>query len=1028
MNISEIVIRRPVFGIVMNIFLIIFGVIGYRTLPVRQYPNIDPPVITVKTSYTGANPEIIEEQVTVPLEKNLNSCPGIRTMASRSSSGSSVIFVEFQVGYNLETAANDVRDKVAQSIGYLPANLDAPPTVTKSDANSDYVVLMGISSKSKTLVQLSDYTERYLLGVFQTILGVTEVDVVGEKQPSMTLLLDPNRMNSFNITYSDITNAVARENVELPAGKIYGRNTELLLRPDGYLRSSEEFNNIIIREDSNGIVRFRDVGRAEESPYTFEQIFTVNGRRLIGLGVLPLAGANVISIANEFYKRLDKIKKTSGDEYQFTTIVDNTQIIRQGISEVKETLLISFILVVLIIYLFFRNWLVALRPLLDIPVSLIFTFFVMYIMGYSINILTLLGIVMATGLVVDDGIVVTENIFRKVEKGMHIRQAAIDGSKEIFFAVISTSLTLAVVFLPILFLSGFVGALFKEFAVVVASAVLVSAFVSLTLTPILNVYLTQENAGHGKFYLATEKYFLALESGYHKFLHFFLSKIRWVAWVIFILCIVLCVFLKGYIHSEVAPIEDKSRCRFQIEAEEGTSYTDMVKYVTQFTDWMYDSIPERNQVYLSVPSYGGTTGNVNYANARIDFIPVPDRSRSQSEIVADLMKHVGQFKNLLILAAQEQTISVGSSTTALPCRIVLENFDIAKLKKFVPIFVEKCRESPVFQSVTVDFKFTKPDIRFTVDRTKCYDLGLSLQDVQFVIEQSFAGKFIGYYYPSGFQYRIVPLVQYADRQTPYDLRKLFVKNNKGNLIELSQVLITKEYTDPPTYYHFNRYEAGIVSASINPGYTLGDGVKVMKDVADKYLDESFTTQWWGAARDFADSSSLTFVFCLALLLIYLVLAAQFESFIDPFVIMFTVPLAVAGALISLYFTNQTLNLFSEIGIIMLIGLVTKNGILIVEFANQKNENGETKFDAVVESATQRLRPILMTTLAMVLGAVPIALSLGAASTSRVGLGVVIIGGLLFSLILTLFVIPAMYLYMTRAPRNNDDGNTPDMVD
>jgi HAE1 family hydrophobic/amphiphilic exporter-1/multidrug efflux pump len=728
---------------------------------------------------------------------------------------------------------------------------------------------------------------------------------------------------------------------------------------------------------------------------------------------VPQPGANNIEIADQFYKRLEQIKKNNKSDIEFKILIDNTLNIRKSLVEVKETLLISFGLVVLVIFFFFRNWLIAIRPLIDIPISLVATFFIMYISGFSINILTLLGIVLATGLVVDDGIVVTENIFRKLEEGLPIRKAALEGSREIFFAVVSTSITLAVVFLPVIFLEGFVGRLFREFGVTLAAAVLISAFVSLTITPVLNVYLNKKDAGHGKFYERTEPFFKGMENGYKRLLQGFM-KIRWAAWVIIFVCMCMIYFIINTLQSEIAPLEDKSSIRFSITAAEGTSYTAMQKLTDRIEDYLNDSVPERDFTFARTAGSFGSTGASNSAQARIGLVEPDQRKRTQMEIYADLQKKLGRFNEARIFPVQEQTISVGlGSRGSLPVQFVLQNLELSKLKEIIPKFLDEVRKDKTFANADVNLKFNKPEVQLTIDRTKVRDLGLSSQDVVSAIQSAFSGGRLAYFIMKGYQYQVIAQVERDSRNQPDDISKLYVRNKNGDNIPISSVVHLEPSSNPATLYNFNRYKAATISASLAEGKTIGDGIDAMNAIGKRLLDESFQTALSGPSRDYAESSSnILFAFGLALLLIYLVLAAQFESFIDPLTIMITVPLALSGALLSLYLFDQTINIFSQIGMIMLIGLVTKNGILIVEFANQKRELGLSKMEAVIEASQQRLRPILMTSLATSLGALPIALSLGAGSTSRIPLGIVIVGGILFSLILTLFVIPAVYTYFS----------------
>jgi hydrophobe/amphiphile efflux-1 (HAE1) family protein len=1009
MNISELSLKRPVLATVMNLAIILFGVVGFTFLAVRDYPAIDPPIITVNTNYTGANADIIESQITEPIEKQINGIPGIRTISSSSSQGSSYITVEFNLGVDLEAAASDVRDKVSQAARSLPQDIDAPPIVTKADANSDFILILAVQSRTKSLLELSDYAENVLQQQLQTINQVSSINIFGQKRYAMRIWLQPDKMSAYSVAFNDVRNALNTENIELPPGKIYGNNTELTIRTLSRLTTEQQFRDLIIHEDSAGIVRLGDVARVEIGPEQLEQSWKYNGVNAVGLAIIPQPGANNIAIANEFNKRLAEIERGNKTDIQFNVLVDNTTNIRRSLSEVEETLIISFALVVLVIFFFFRNWLTALRPLIDIPISLVATFFIMYLAGFSINVLTLLGIVLATGLVVDDGIVVTENIFRKFEQGMPIRQAALEGSKEIFFAVISTSITLAVVFLPVIFLEGFVGRLFREFGVTLAAAVLISAFVSLTITPVLNVYLTSKNAGHGRFYEKTEPFFTGMENGYHRLLSMFL-KVRWAAWIIIAVCAALIWLISGILKSEIAPLEDRSSIRFTVTAPEGTAYPYMQDIADNISNYLYDSVPERDFVFARTPAGSGT----NSSQPRIQLVPPEDRSRSQEEIANDLQRKLNRFNDARIFATQEQTIAVGSgSRGGLPVQFILQNQDLNKLRDIIPKFLDAARENKTFANVDVNLKFNRPELQVTVDRIKVRDLGLSTSDVIAAMQGAFSGGRLAYYIMSGYQYQVIAQVERRDRNAPVDITNLYVRNSNGQNIPLSAVIHLQESTSPATLYHYNRYKAATISASLAEGYTIGDGIKAMQAIADKMLDPTFQTSLTGPSRDYAESSSnIFFAFGLALILIYLVLSAQFESFIDPLAIMLTVPLALAGAMLSLWIFGQTLNIFSEIGMIMLIGLVTKNGILIVEFANQKREQGMDKVHAVIEAATQRLRPILMTSLATSLGALPIAMSLGAASTSRIPLGIVVVGGILFSLILTLFVIPAVYTFLS----------------
>ncbi len=1010
MNISELSLRRPVLATVINILIILFGVVGFTFLSVREYPAIDPPIVNVRTSYTGANSDIIETQITEPIEKAVNGIPGIKSITSSSNAGSSNITVEFDLSIPLEEAANDVRDKVSQAARSLPEDLDEPPTVSKADANSEFIILLAVQSRTKGLLELSDYAENVLLERFQTIKEVSAVNIFGQKRYAMRIWLQPKKLAGYNISFSEVQTALNRENVELPSGKISGNNTELIIRTLGRLTTETDFNNLIVRQDASGIVRLSDVAKVELGPQNEESSWKYNGVNAVGMAIIPQPGANYINISNEFNKRLEDIKNTEKSDIEMNVLVDTTRNVRRSLHEVQETLMISLTLVILVIFFFFRNWLIAIRPLIDIPISLVACFFIMYVAGFSINVLTLLAIVLATGLVVDDGIVVTENIFRKLEEGMSIKKAALVGSREIFFAVISTSITLAVVFLPVIFLEGFVGRLFREFGVVVAGAVLVSAVVSLTITPVLNVYMTRKNSGHGKFYERTEPFFQKMESGYKNLLTRFI-KIRWMAWVLVAVCGGIIFFIGKNIQNEIAPLEDKGNVRLNITGPEGASYEYMTKVGEGLVNYLYDSIPERDYVFGAIPGFGGQ--GLNSGSLRLALVDVDDRKRSQSEIAKELQVKLKRFNNARIFPIEEQTISVGGGRGSLPVQFIIQNLNFEKIKTAIPLFLEEARKDPTFSNVDVNLKFNKPELQLEIDRIKAKDLGLSITDVGGAVQSAFSGRRAGYFTMNGRQYEVISQVERSERNEPIDINNIYVRNIRGENIPLSAVVKMVETSNPPTLYHYNRFKSATMQASLADGKTIGDGVKAMQAISDRILDESFQTSLSGPSRDYAESSSNTaFAFGLALVLIYLVLAAQFESFTDPFIIMITVPLALAGALLSLWLFDQTLNIFSQIGMIMLIGLVTKNGILIVEFANQKRENGLPKIQAVLEAATQRLRPILMTSLATALGALPIALSLGAASTSRMPLGTVVVGGIMFSLVLTLLVIPAVYTFVS----------------
>ncbi|MGV3461279.1 MAG: efflux RND transporter permease subunit [Flavobacterium sp.] len=1019
MSISTISIKRPVLTIVMNIAIILFGIIGYTFLGVREFPSIDPAQISVRTNYAGANSDIIESQITEPLEKAINSIDGIRNITSSSNQGSSNITIEFNLEKNLEEAANDVRDKVSQAIRSLPQDIDAPPVVSKADADSEPIITMTVQSATRNPLELSDYAENVIAERLQTIPGVSSVQIWGQKRYAMRLWMDPVKLASYGVTVAEVRDALDRQNVELPTGKLVGANTELTVKTMGNLSTEEQFNNIIVKSEGERIVKLSDVGRAALEAENLETKMTNNGNILVGLAIIPQPGTNYIEIADAFYEQFDKMKKELPEDLELNIAIDNTTFIKKSVLEVVETLAISLVLVTLIIYLFFRDWAIALRPLLDIPVSLIATFFIMYIFGFSINVLTLLAIVLATGLVVDDGIVVTENIFKKVEEGMTPVQAALKGSNEIFFAVISISVTLAAVFLPVIFLEGFVGRLFREFGVVIASAVLISAFVSLTLTPMLNAYLMKGDVHKkSKFYNFTEPYFEKMNKGYAESLTGFMKR-KWLSFPILIICVGLIALFYSTLQKETAPYDDRSFIGMNITAPEGASYDYMDRFMQEMTQLINDSIPEK-KVSLVITSPGFGSASVNSGRVRIALKDAGDRERSQKEIAADLTKWTKRYPEARTSVSEQPTIAV-NRRGGFPIQYIIQAPTFEKLQEKIPEFMEEVGKDPTFAMTDVNLKFNKPEINVTIDREKAQSLGVSLLDVAQTLQMSLSGQRFGYFMMNGKQYQVMGQFEDDDRDTPLDLTSVYVKSNTGQLIQLDNLVSVKEQSSPPQLYHNNRFMSATVSAGLAPGMSISDGIEAMERAKAKVLDDTFTTDLGGESRDYVESSSNTlFAFGLALLLIYLILAAQFESFIDPFIIILTVPMAVAGALLSLWLFGQTWNIFSQIGTIMLIGLVTKNGILIVEFANQLREEGRPKLEAIMEAAESRLRPILMTSLAIALGALPIAMSLGAASTSRIGMGVVIVGGTVFSLVLTLFIIPAIYYMWSREKKHRPE--------
>ena len=1020
MSISTTSIKRPVLAIVMNLMILLFGVIGYNFLGVREYPNIDPTVINVRTSYPGANSDIIESQITEPLEKSINGIDGIRNISSSSNQGSSNITIEFNLNKDIDDAANDVRDKVSEAARRLPKDIDGNPVVSKADANSDAVITMTVQSDKRNVMELSDYAENVISDRLQTITGISSIQIMGQRKYAMRIRISPDKLAAYGLTSQDIVAALDRENVELPSGKITGANTELIVKTLGKLTDVEQFNNLILKSDTDNVVKLKDIGFVELGSENEETVLRESGKPMVAVGLIPQPGANYLDISKEFDKRFAQLQKDVPQDIKLNISLDTTKFIKASVTEVAETIILSLILVIIIIYLFFRDWAIAIRPLIDIPVSLVFTFFIMYIFGFSINVLSLLAIVLATGLVVDDGIVVTENIFKKVEEGYSPFEAAIKGSNEIFFAVISISITLAAVFLPVIFLQGFVGRLFREFGVVIGAAVLISAFVSLTLTPMLNAYLMKKT-GHKKsrFYELTEPYFVKLNEGYAEKLNKFLDR-KWLAIPIILVCVGIIVLFWKILPKETAPYDDRSAINMNLSTPEGSSFAYTDRFMMKVQQMISDSVPEKKvNITITAPGFGGS-GSTNSGFVRMGLTDPGDRNRTQAEIAANLTKITRKYSEGKVVVTQQPTISVGRRG-GLPVNYIIQAQNFEKLRQKVPLFMDEVAKDPTFTTSDVNLKFNKPEIDLSIDRDKAKNLGVSVSDIGTALQLGLSGQRFSYFFMNGKQYQVIGQFEVGDRKDPLDLSSVYVRNDKNELIQLDNLVTAKEESSPPQLYRNNRFTAATVSAGLAPGKSIGEGIAAMDRISEKILDESFSTDLGGESRDFKESSSNTlFAFGLALLLVYLILSAQFESFIDPIIIILTVPMAVAGAFLSLWLFGQSWNIFSQIGTIMLIGLVTKNGILIVEFANQLKEQGKSVHDAIREASASRLRPILMTSLAIAIGALPIAMALGAAAKSRMGMGIVIVGGTTFALILTLFVIPAIYSYWSKEHKANTE--------
>ncbi|OAV68036.1 Efflux pump membrane transporter BepE [Bacteroidales bacterium Barb6XT] len=1000
-NISETSISRPVLSTVLVLVILLFGMIGYRSLGVREFPSVDQPVISVQTTYPGANADVIMNQITEPLEQNINGIPGIRSLSSVSSQGNSRITVEFELSVDLETAANDVRDKVARSQRFLPRDCD-PPTVAKADADATPIMQIGVSSNQRSLMELSEIAELTVKERLQTIQNVSGVDLWGQKRYSMRLWLDPIKMAGYGVTPLDVRNAVEAENVELPSGSIEGNTVDLSIRTLGLMHTANEFNDLIIRESESNIVRFQDVGRAELAPEDLRSLLRRNGEPMVMSVIIPQPGANQIEIADEAYKRIEQLKHDLPEDVSIEMVYDNTRFIRASINEVEETIYIAFLLVVLIIFLFLRDWRVTLVPVMVIPVSLVGAFFVMYVAGFSINVLTMLAVVLSVGLVVDDAIVVTENIYVRIEEGMNPKQAGIQGANEIFFAVISTTVTLISVFLPIVFMEGMTGRLFKEFSIVIAGSVGISAFVALTFTPMLATKLLKQREKKNWLYVKTDPFFEGMNHLYARTLNAFLLR-KWLAVPVVVLLFSAIFFFWNKIPAELSPLEDRSSIRVNMRGPEGTTFEFIRDYADQIEQLADSIVPEQVSSVVRTSSSDGFLSLV--------LPDIRNRERSQMEIAEALSAAVRKETKARAFVQQQSTF--GGQRASMPVQYVLQTTGLDKLREFLPAFMVKVNESPVFQMADANLKFTKPETRVEINRDKATLLGVSTRNIAQTLQYALSGQRMGYYYMNGKQYQILGEINRQQRNTPVNLKSIYVRSNGSSMIQLDNLVTLREDVAPPQLYRYNRFVSSTVSTGLNKGYTIGDGLNEMDRIADEVLDDSFRTALSGESKEFRESSdSLMFALVLALIMIYLVLAAQFESFKDPLVVMFTVPLAIAGALIFMSFSGITMNIFSQIGIIMLIGLVAKNGILIVEFANQRQEAGIALQEAVRTASAQRLRPILMTSVSTILGLLPLVFAAGEGAQGRIAMGTAVVGGMIVSTFLTLFIVPAMYSFIS----------------
>jgi multidrug efflux pump len=1010
-RISSISIRRPVFAAVMSIVIVIFGIIGYNELGVREYPVVDPPIITITTNYTGANSDVVEREITEPIENQVNAVSGIRTLTSVSMEGRSEIRVEFDINVDIEVAANDVRDRVSRAIGNLPEDAN-PPSVRKEDVDSDPILLINMYSDLRDRLELTQYARDVFREQLRTVQGVSIVSVYGQQRYTIRLWMDPDRMAAYDVTPSDIRQALDADNIELPSGVMEGDDTELTIRTVGRMSELEEFEDLIIREEDGNIIRFQDVGRAEMGTRDDRTVLKRNSEPMIALAVIPQPGSNQIAAVDEVFYRIDQIREDLPPDIQLEVGFDTTEYVRESISEVQKTLVFAFILVVMIIFLFLRDTRTTFIPVIVVPISLIGSFFVMYMSGFTINTLTLLALILAIGLVVDDAVIVLENIYAKMEKGLPPIEAGILGTKEIFFAIVATSLALISVFTPILFMEGVTGMLFREFGVVMIGAVVISSFVALTLTPMLSTKFLKQESKSTRFYEKTEPFFRNLISGYRTRLERFMENRHYAFWILGGTAL-LIAGLFSIMSEEVAPMEDRSTINITAEAPEGSSFFYMDRVMDQVTEVTLDQVPELRVLNtITAPSASNTgSGFINLEHPS-------NRDRSQEQIASELGYALSHLPGASVYVSQPQTLQSGA--TGLPVQFVIQAADLEDLEEVIEPFLDEVREEEMFTFSDVNLKFNRPEMRVEIDRNRARSLGISIRDIAETLQLSYAGSRYGYFTMDGRQYWVQGLVEEDQRREPADLLNLRVRSSNGDLVRLDNLVDLVEDSGPAELFRFNRLSSATISASLAQGYTVGDGIAMMRTVADGVLDERFSTDLSGPSRDFEESvDSLNFIFMMALVFIYLVLAAQFESFRDPLIILLTVPLALFGALLALWYFGETLNIFSKIAMIMLIGLVTKNGILIVEFANQRQQQGLSVMEAIIDASVARFRPILMTSCSTLLGIMPLALSFGAGAESRVSMGVAIIGGLVVGTLLSLFVVPAIYSYFASAKQVTD---------
>jgi len=1010
MILSDLSIRRPVLATVMSLLIMLIGLIAFDRLPVREYPNIDAPVVSVRTVYPGASAEVMESQITKALEDSLSGIEGIRTIKSVSREEVSQITVEFVQSRDPEAAANDARDRVARVRGQLP-NEAEDPVVAKIEADAQAIIWLAFSSDRQSPLEITDYADRVVADQLKTLPGVASVIIGGGRRYAMRLWLDPDRMAALGVTVQDVETALRSQNTELPSGRIESQTREFSVLAETDLKTPAEFEQVILRDSGGVLVRLADIGRAEVGAEDERNIVRVNSRPAVGLGIVKQSTANTLEVARAVKAELPRLEAALPEGMQIKVGFDSSIFIEKSIDAVYKTMLEAMVLVVGVIFLFLRNWRATLIPFVTIPVSLIGAFIFLYAMGFTINVLTLLGLVLAIGLVVDDAIVMLENIYRHIEEGMPPYEAALKGAKEIGFAVVAMTLTLAAVFAPLAFAEGNTGKLFTEFALTVAAAVLVSGFVALTLTPMMASRILRHETRHNALFNFGERVLKGLNSAYTRGLTRVVRHPLIVA-LVFVLVAAAAFGLFKSLKSELAPTEDRGFFIGFMLAPEGSTlqYTD--GYARQL-EGIYQNVPEIRTAFVVVAPGLERPNPVNSALSFVMLKPWEERTRSQMAITESLGPQM--FMGMPgVMAFPINPPSLGQSFRNPPLQFVVQAPSYAELDKSVEALMTKVRAYPGLVNADTDLKLNKPQLKVNINRDKAAQMGVGVDTIGRTLETLLGGREVTRFKQAGEQYNVVVQLDPAARATPRDLTAMYVRGTDGSLTALSNLIAVTETVAPKELNHFNRQRAAIISANIAPGYTLGEALTFMDKAAKDTLPNSARTALDGQSREFGESGqTLAITFGLALIIIYLVLAAQFESFVAPFIILLTVPLAATGALLALKLTGATLNVYSQIGLVMLVGLITKHGILIVEFANQLRARGKNKVEAVIEAASLRLRPILMTTAAMVLGAVPLALAAGAGAESRSPIGWVIVGGLLLGTLLTLFIIPVAYTLLTR---------------